>query len=37
MAALGEADPALAIADMIQAVIVNGTDTAQAATPTQAQ
>lgn len=37
MAALGEADTALAIADMVQAVIVTGTDPQKAATDTQAQ
>ncbi|HVC34819.1 MAG TPA: hypothetical protein VNL16_15010 [Chloroflexota bacterium] len=37
MAALGEADTALAIADMMQAVIVTGTDPQKAAEDTQAK
>jgi multiple sugar transport system substrate-binding protein len=37
MAALGEADTALAIADMIQAVVVSGTDPQKAAADTQAK
>jgi multiple sugar transport system substrate-binding protein len=37
MAALGEADTGLLIADMMQAVIVNGTDPAKAAADTQAK